>query len=399
MSRVLLINVTCGSGSTGKIVTGIYDNLVAHGHECMIAYGRYSAPRGYNAYRIGSDLDVNVHGVLSRITDKQGLYSKQATKKFIKKIEEFNPDVVHMHNIHGYYVNYKILFEYLRKSNRRVIWTLHDCWSLTGHCTHFEYIGCDKYKDRCYRCAQLKEYPKSYLCDASTKNHELKKELFSNMNDMVLVTPSSWLKDIMLNSYMGKYSIKVIPTGIDLSIFKPQKANLRTEYGLDGKIIILGVANPWRERKGLFEFNKLCDRLDDSYKIVLIGLNEDQKKLVDGRIVALGKTENVMQMAQWYSTADVYVNLTLEDTFPTTNIESLACGTPVITYDVGGSKESLSEKTGFVAKANDIAAVVDYLGKIKTGIIDSSSCIEQAALYSKELRFEQYYKDVYEAIL
>ena len=174
---------------------------------------------------------------------------------------------------------------------------------------------------------------------------------------MQLVTPSNWLREIMLKSYMGKYPIKVIPTGIDLSVFMPQESDLRNKYGLDNKTVILGVANPWRERKGLFEFNKLSRKLSDNCKIVLIGLKEEQKKLVDSNIIALGKTENVMQMAQWYSAADVYVNLTLEDTFPTTTIESLACGKPVITYDVGGSKESITDNTGFVAKANDIDKV------------------------------------------
>ena len=395
MNKVLLINVTCGKGSTGKIVTGIYDRLVAHGYECMIAYGRYDAPKGYNAYRIGSETDVRIHGILSRITDKQGLYSTAATKKLIKKIEDFNPDIVHLHNIHGYYLNYKILFEYLKKSDVRVIWTLHDCWSLTGHCTHFEFARCEKYKTTCGNCPQLKEYPKSLLCDASKKNHELKYSLFSDMEKMQLVTPSEWLKNIMLCSFMKKYPINVVPTGIDLEVFKPIESALRKEYQLEDKFIILGVANPWRERKGLFEFIKLSEKLDDKYKIVLIGLNEEQKKILPSSIIGLGKTDSIEQMAQWYSTADVYANLTLEDTFPTTNIESIACGTPVITYRVGGSAESIDDKTGFAVDKCKIDEVIEAIKKIESGFINEQDCIDRAKSYAAEKRFEQYYEEVY----
>lgn len=395
MSKVLLINVTCGKGSTGKIVTGIYDVLKSHGHECMIAYGRYDAPAGYNAYRIGSELDVKIHGALSRITDKQGLYSTKATKKFIAKIEEFKPDIVHMHNIHGYYLNYKLLFEYLNKSGVRVLWTLHDCWSLTGHCTHFEFVGCNRYKDECGHCMQLKEYPKSLLMDNSKANKKLKYSLFSNMNNMQLITPSAWLKDIMLDSFMGKYPISVVPTGIDLDVFKPIDSDLRDKYKLNDKFVILGVANPWRERKGLDEFIKLSKVLSDKYKIVLIGLNDEQKKMLPAEILALGKTDSIKQMAQWYCCADVYINLTLEDTFPTTNIEALACGTPVITYKVGGSAESINEKCGIAVDKCDIDAVVLAIKKIENNEIAKEDCIKRGAEYDSKLRYEQYYNEVY----
>lgn len=395
MNRVLLINVTCGKGSTGKIVTGIYDCLSAHGYECMIAYGRYDAPKGYNAYRIGSELDVRLHGAFSRITDKQGLYSVSATKRLIKKIEEFKPDIVHMHNIHGYYLNYKLLFEYLQKSQIKVFWTLHDCWALTGHCTHFEFIGCDKYKDCCGKCPQLEEYPKSVLCDASINNHKLKKKLFSEMEGMHLITPSEWLKNVMLDSYMGKYPINVVPTGINLEVFKPTSSQLRDRYNIKDKFVILGVANPWRERKGLNEFIELASRLGDKYKIVLIGLNEEQKKMLPATILGLGKTDSIEQMAQWYSVADVYANLTLEDTFPTTNLESLACGTPVITYKVGGSAESIDDNTGYAVDKCDIDAVISCIEKIENNEIVKDDCVKRSKLYAAQIRFEQYYNEVY----
>lgn len=401
MSRVLLLNVTAGVGSTGKIVTGIYDNLVSHGYECMIAYGRFNAPPGYNSYRIGSDLDVNMHGVLSRITDKQGLYSKAATKRFIEKIKEFNPDIVHIHNIHGYYVNYKMLFEFLKNSEIRVIWTLHDCWPLTGHCTHFEFVGCERYQEECGKCMQLKEYPKSLLFDRSKKNLILKRSLFSNIPGMKIVTPSSWLKGVLSNSYMKNYPVSVIPTGIDLSVFRPKNSELLKKYDLEDKFVILGVANPWRDRKGFGEFIKLSKYIPAHYKIVMIGLKPEQIDVIKSAapsVIALGRTDSIEEMAQWYAAATVYANLTLEDTFPTTNIESLACGTPVITYNVGGAAESISKGTGFVVEKCDVEAVLLACNEIENNIIDPNACLRQAANYSKEDRFEQYYEEVYRTL-
>lgn len=399
--KILLINVTCGQGSTGRIVTGIYDELTKRGHTCMAAYGRGSAPSGYNAYRIGSELDVRIHGVLSRVTDRHGFYSTAATKRFIEKIKEFGPDIVHMHNIHGYYLNVKLLFEFLAASKIQVIWTLHDCWSFTGHCTHFEYLGCDKWKSHegCSKCPQLKEYPKSILMDGSVKNHAIKRRLFTAIDNMLLVTPSEWLKGKVEESYMGKYPVTVVPTGINLNVFKPTASKLRERYGLSDRFVILGAANPWRERKGLYEFIKLSKELDDKYRIVMLGLKPEQKKLLPKEIIALGRTDSIEEMAQWYSAADAYVNLTFEDTFPTTNIEALACGTPVVTYRVGGSPESLTDECGFGVEKGSIEEVIDALNTIKNGKDMSPSCIDRAALYSSENRFSQYFEEVYAQIL
>lgn len=397
--KVLLINVTCGFGSTGRIVTGIYDELESRNYTCMVAYGRGSAPEGYNAYRIGSDLDVDVHGVLSRITDKQGLYSKSATKRLIDRIDEFEPDIVHLHNIHGYYLNYELLFKYLKEKEIQVIWTLHDCWSFTGHCTHFEYIGCSKWLDGCDRCEQLREYPKSICMDNSKRNYQKKKQLFSDMPNMVLVTPSHWLKGKVSQSYMGKYPVTVVPTGIDLETFKPISSDIRERYGIGDRFLILGAANPWRERKGLDEFEKLSRILSDKYQIVMIGLKKKQIENLPANIIALERTDSVLEMAQWYSAADAYVNLTLEDTFPTTNIEALACGTPVITYKAGGSPESLTDECGYVVTKKNIDGVVAALDKIRNGNIKEDSCILRAKEYSKEKRFSQYYTDVYADLL
>ncbi|MDD3412665.1 MAG: glycosyltransferase [Lachnospiraceae bacterium] len=393
--RVFFINVTFGSGSTGRIVSGLYDLLTEKGFTCMGAYGRGTAPEGYHAYRIGSDFGVNVHGALSRITDKHGQYSKAATRKLIAVMEEFHPSIVHLHNIHGYYLNVELLFHYLKESGVKVIWTLHDCWSFTGHCTHFEYVGCNKWKTGCYQCEQLREYPKSILRDGSKNNYHWKKELFTQIPDMQLVTPSEWLKSKVLNSYMKDYEITVIPTGIDLTTLHPVEDHYRMKYGLQKRFIILGVANPWRERKGIEEFKKLSNILDERYKIVLIGLNEKQKQELPDNILGLNKTNSLEEMAAWYSTADVYLNLTLEDTFPTTNIEALACGTPVITYRAGGSPESIDDSCGMVVERCNMIGITAALDVLRQNESKSKACILKAKQYSKEKRFLEYFEKVY----
>lgn len=397
--KVLLINVTCGFGSTGRIVTGIYDELTRRGYTCKVAYGRNYAPKGYDAYRIGTEFDVNVHGVLSRITDRHGFYSKKATKELIEEIKEFDPDIIHLHNLHGYYLDVDGLFKYLRESKKQIIWTLHDCWTFTGHCTHFEFAGCNRWKEECGKCVQLREYPKSLVFDSSKKNLSQKRELFSGIPGMKLVTPSKWLKEKVENSFMGEYPVAVVPTGIDTEVFRPSVSDLKTKYGIKNKFVILGAANPWRERKGYDEFIKLSEKISDKYAIVMIGLKDKQIKVLSGKnIIALKRTDSIQEMAAWYSAADAYVNLTFEDTFPTTNIEALSCGTPVVTYRVGGSPESLTTDCGFIIDPSDIDGVINALEKIRKGKDMTEKCLERASLYSAPKRFAQYYCEVYEPL-
>ncbi|HOO28310.1 MAG TPA: glycosyltransferase, partial [Lachnospiraceae bacterium] len=299
--RVLLINTIVGSGSVGRIVSGLYRTLNEHGYECLVAYGRGEAPDSIRSYRIGTDTGVYIHGGLSRITDRHGFFSSKATIELIAVIEEFNPDIVHLHNVHGYYLNVKLLFEYLKRSGRRVIWTLHDCWSFTGHCTHFEYIGCQKWQNGCFQCEQLQEYPKSLMVDNSKKNYQQKKELFTGFSNMTIVTPSEWLEARVKQSYLQKYHTVVIPTGIDLEQFAPVEEErtddnlvfqLRTRLGIKNKHVLLGVANPWRERKGLSQFESLAKAISDKFVIILIGLNDDQLSSLPHSIIGFSKTES-----------------------------------------------------------------------------------------------------------
>ena len=397
MERVLFINTICGTGSTGRLVTGLMDTLARHDVESKCAYGRWSAPEKYDTYRVGNNVDVIVHGMLSRITDRHALYSTGATKRLIKEIEKYDPDVIHLHNVHGYYVDIRPLFKYLKSSGKRIIWTLHDCWSFTGHCSHYEYCGCDKWKSACMNCPEKGQYPKSFVFDGSKKNFEIKKELFTGFEDMTIVTPSEWLKDQVSESFLKDYRTEVVPTGINLSKFKPRESDLREKYDIGDKKLILGVANPWRERKGYNEFIKLASELDDDYHIVMVGLRDKQMKGLPKNITALGKTDSIEQMAQWYTAADVYLNLTMEDTFPTTNIEAMACGTPVITYRAGGSPEALTQRTGIVVDRGDIDGVISAVTKIceRNKERTQQFCLSQAKEYAAGKRFEEYMTKVY----
>ncbi len=406
--RVLLVNTVVGTGSVGRIVSGLYRTLEEHGYECLVAYGRGEPPENMRSYRIGNDTGVYIHGGLSRFTDRHGFYSTKATKEFINIIEDFDPDIVHLHNVHGYYLNIKVLFEYLKQSDRRIIWTLHDCWSFTGHCTHFEYIGCQKWQNCCDHCEQLQEYPKSMMMDNSKKNYQQKKELFTGFHNMTIVTPSEWLAARVKQSFLQNYHTVVIPTGIDLDQFAPASEErtednltyqLRSRMNLGGKYVLLGVANPWRERKGLAQFESLAKAISDKYVIILLGLSDEQLSQLPNSIIGLAKTDSVKELVALYSLADIYVNLTLEDTFPTTNIEALACGTPVVTYKAGGSPESIDDTCGITVERNSVQGVIAAVDKIialRNQLYTPALCMKRARLYDKNNRFMEYVQEAYE---
>ena len=339
MSRILFINSVC-NGSTGTICKNLYKAAVEEGHECCIAYGRGEAPKGFKTIKIGNKLDIYLHVLKARLFDASGFGSKQATKELIKKIDEFKPDIIHLHNIHGYYVNIEILFKYLKEHPEiKKIWTLHDCWAFTGHCPHFEYEKCEQWKNECKKCIRRNEYPKS-LIDRCNRNYWLKKSSFTNVDNLMLVSPSNWLMNLIKDSFFKEYPIEVINNGVDTSIFKHTESNIKERYGIKNKKVILGVASVWDKKKGLDTFIELSKQLDNEYQIVLIGLNKKQIKKLPTNIIGITRTENVQELVKWYSAADVFFNPTLEDNYPTTNLEAISCGTSVITFDTGGSPES-----------------------------------------------------------
>lgn len=364
--KVFQIN-TFSNGSTGTIMMNIHKELEKQNIESYVAWARGRKTKNNSEIAIGNKLDVYAHGIYSRLTDKTGFASTNATKKLLKKIDEIKPDIIHLHNIHGYYINIKLLFEYIKQRNIKTVWTLHDCWSFTGHCAYFDMAKCDKWKTHCEACPQNSAYPKS-IVDNSYSNYENKRNLFTNAN-VTIVTPSNWLAKLVKQSYLKEYEVKVINNGIDREIFKKRESDFRKKYNIENKKMILGVASVWDKRKGLDDFIKLSKIIDDNYQIVLVGLNEKQLKKLPSNIIGLSRTENAIQLAEIYSTADVFFNPTYEENFPTTNIEALACGTPVITYNTGGSPEMLNESNGKVVNyelfEENYKAIIDASYNVK----------------------------------
>lgn len=355
--KILMINVVCGIRSTGRICTDIAQVLESEGHKVRIAYGRGNVPNQYKKYaiRIGSEIDTDFHAIKSRLLDKSGFESKKSTMKFIKWVEEYDPDIIHLHNLHGYYINIEILFDYLKKSGKRIIWTLHDCWPFTGHCVYCKMDRCQKWKTGCDNCKALNEYPKAFY-DNSKENWLKKKNIFNGLENMTLITPSKWLSNKVKESFLNIYDVQVINNGIDTNIFKHTLSTVKVKYNIDNKKVLLGVAAVWDDRKGLQDFLQLSTKITDDYIIVLIGLTKKQISKLPDNILGIKQTNNIKELVEWYSAAEFFLNPTYEDNYPTTNLESIACGTPVITYNTGGSPESAS----FYGKIVENISEIDF---------------------------------------
>ncbi len=357
MPTLLQINETANSCSHGKIANEIGVLAMEHGWRSVIAYGRWANRSQNELLRIGTDFDVSEHGVEARLFDNQGLASRAATKKFIRQIEELCPDVIHLHNIHGYYLNYKLLFEYLNGTNIPVVWTLHDCWPITGHCSHFVTVNCEKWKRGCNDCDLKGKYPKSYI-DRSNRNYVLKKQLFSSNNKLHLVTVSNWLAKIVEQSFLKNHFFRVIYNGVDIDLFKP------INVVNNGKYRLLGVSNVWNEEKGLNDIFMLREILDDEYEIVLVGLTKRQVERLPKGIIGIEHTSSVQELVGYYSSSNILLNPTYADSFPSVNLEALACGTPVITYRTGGSPEAIDSDTGLVVNQGDVSGMASAIVRL-----------------------------------
>jgi len=387
--KVFFVNAVCGTGSTGRIVTDLLHTLRAQGHDGKIAFGVGEAKNVSpgDAVKIGGKLNYYLHNALSRLTDHAGLYSKAATRRLIRAIREYDPDVIHLHNLHGYYVNYEMLFAFLKTYGKKVVWTLHDCWAFTGHCAHYSYVGCQKWQTLCHHCSQPKAYPKCYTKGDAEKNFARKKAAFYGVPNLTVVTPSQWLADEVKKSFLKNYPVEVIHNGIDLEIFHHRESDFRQRYGLEGKKIILGVANVWNKRKGLDDFIELSKLLDDSYKIVLVGLTSEQKEALPEGILGITRTGNATELAEIYSAADVFVNLSYEDTYPTVNLEAQACGTPVLTYDTGGCAETILPNGGIVVPQGDLTAVIAEMQKLFGVSVPKAPVLGRPVFASNQLEF------------
>lgn len=394
--KVYEINTVCGYGSTGRIVVELAKYVQGRGGQCEIAYGREYGNASYaNTYFIGTKLDHNIHGLLSRVCDRQGFYSHNATRSLVKHIKEYNPDVIHLHNLHGYYINIPILFDFLSHYGKPVIWTLHDCWAFTGHCTYFDMSNCEKWMIGCNHCPQKKEYPTSYFIDKSKKNYQDKKNWFQLPENMQIVTPSYWLKGLLDKSFLSSHESIVINNGINLSYFKRCEGKIREKYNIGNKTVLLGVASIWGDRKGYRDFLKLAEEIDEDMVIILVGLNSKQLKELPPSIIGIERTNSIDELCQVYSDADFFLNLTYQDNFPTTNIEALACGTPVLTYDTGGSVEIADSLSGIVVEKGNISAIKKAVKELR---FDRDACVRRAKSFDANDRYADYYS-LYEDVI
>lgn len=356
--KYLFINSVAGFGSTGRIAAQQCRDLMAQGHQCTLAFGRDKANcDDIPTVRIGGDWDVRLHGLRNRLLDDQGFGSKAATRRFLDWMKEYDPDVIWLHNVHGYYLHIGLLFSYLKTCGKQIRWTLHDCWTFTGHCAYFDFAGCEKWKTGCHHCPQKHTYPQSLLRDNSRKNFQKKSSLFTGIPNLTLITPSQWLADLLQESYLREYPVEVVYNTINTEVFKPSPSNFREKHGLQDKKILLGVASIWEERKGLRDFVKLSQMLLPEYKIVLVGVTAQQEKALPQNILALPRTNSPRELAEIYTAADLFVNPTYEDNYPTVNLEARACGTRIICYDTGGCRETLGPGDTLVKKG-DVEALL-----------------------------------------
>ena len=401
--RLLLINVALNWGSTGKIVEGVGRLAASVGWEVYVAHGaRYKTTSALNDYQISTKASEITHFIESALSDRQGLGSRKDTKRLLKVIDSIEPDIVHIHNIHGCFINYPILFTYLKEKKIPIVWTLHDCWAFTGHCVYFERVSCNKWKTECFDCPQLKEFPSSYLLDGSRRNYLLKKKLFASIEELQITTVSLWLMGIVKESFLSKVPVTVVPNGIKTDVFKPVSRFKNGIRGLlfENKKILLGVATGFGERKGIKDYVHLAERLPSIYQIVLVGVMESDKKVLSNKIISLDKTEGVDQLIAFYSNADVLLSLSYEETFGMTIIEAMACGTPAIVYDNTAQPELITEETGKVVPTGDIESLVkaieEVCSKPKESYVDA--CRKHALQYDESLTYQKYL-DIYEAVI
>lgn len=402
MAKLLQINpVVRTNTSTGKIMKEIGDLAMANGWESYIAYsrGRDGVPAATSKLvPVGDRLSVALHGLETRLFDRHGLGSRFATRKFIRDVKTIDPDIIHIHNIHGYFLNYKILFDYLAKCGKPVIWTVHDCWLFTGHCFHYAAAGCDKWRTHCKNCPQKLAFPTSYLADRSKRNFNDKKLAFNSVDNLTVVTVSEWMKGEMSHSFLSGKRFRVIHNGIDTEVFKPMDDSaVRQKYGLGDKRIILGLASIWVKEKGLEDMLHIAQKVKEDEVVVMVGkMTEEQINMLPETVVKIARTDNQRELATLYSAATAFVNPTWQDNYPTVNLEAISCGTPVVTYRTGGSPESIVEgETGYVIEQGDLTGLMDRIRLIEKNGKDfyRSNCREYAlAHFSKEERYLEYLK-------
>lgn len=389
MPKLLIINITCNQGSTGKISEQVGLMMKQRGWDVYLAHGaRRVNPSELVTIPFSSVKGEYLHALRSFLFDTDGLGSTRATKNLVEKIKEIKPDVIQIHNLHGYYINYQVLFEYLNTTRIPIVMTLHDCWAFTGHCVHFELVGCKKWKTGCFDCELKNKKPKrSLFLDKSERNYALKKKLFSSNPNLHIVAVSEWISGLVGQSFLKNTPLHIIHNGIDLSIFKPVGSKL------EGKFRVLAVSNVWHKDKGLFDIYKLRQLLSEEYNITLVGLTKKQVTTLPAGIEGIKSTTSPQELVRLYSESNVLINPTYADTYPTINLEAIACGTPVVTYRTGGSPESISEKTGIIVNQGDIEGMAAAIKSLIKKPLSAEECRKYAVEnFDKDNCFMSYVK-------
>ena len=392
--KIVQINATCGVGSTGTICVGISRLLTAEGIENYVLYSHRTS--GYPlGIACSGGAYIRFQALKSKLLGNYGFNSRKATKKMIAQLERISPDVVHLHNIHGHDCNLELLFSYFRRKKTKLVWTFHDCWAFTGYCPHFTMARCEKWKTGCGGCVQRRGH--SWLFDRSGTLYEKKRRLFSGL-DLTIVTPSRWLAGLVGESFLGSYPVAVIPNGIDLEVFKPTPGDFRRRHGLTGKKLLLGVAFGWSDQKGLDVFRALARRLPEDHRIVLVGTDGQTERGLSENILCIRRTQSQRELAELYTAADLFLNPSREENYPTVNMEALACGTPVLTFRTGGSPEIIDKTCGAVVDWGDVDAMEREIRRffLERDLTDER-CPKRAAAFDQGARFREYL-ELYEKI-
>lgn len=441
--RIAQINILT-TLSTGRIAVQLCRMAEQAGHKALICYSRKHAPADVYSYHIGSSprhksrkapsrlrrkvsaltdtfcslRNIGLHWLGSKLFDRTGFFSRRPTQRLIRQLEQFKPDIVHLHNIHGYYLYLPALFDYLKKNDIPVVWTLHDCWAFTGHCAYYTEavnappagqvrkrrsqqptLGCDRWKTGCGQCVLKRSYPSSWLMDQSARNWADKRALFTGLKHMVLTTPSQWLADEVKMSFLKSYPVYPLANGVDLEAFKPCASEEYMQqairaYGLEGlgqRKLVLSAAAVWDARKGLDDLIELAEKLGKDYCVAAVGLSKRQiESLPSKTVLGIPRTGNVTDLCALYTAADVYVSASSEETFGMTLIESMACGTQTICYDATAMPELVTEDVGEVVPLRDVEALADAVRRLCDNPKDPQACMNRAAEFELTERFSAY---------
>lgn len=401
MPKLLEITAAYNCGAPGRIVEQIGVLAKGRGWDVYAVHGvRHSNFSQLTTLcKVTPEQERN-HALRSYLLDEHGLGSRHYTEQVVKRIKELDPDVIHLHNLHGYYINYEVLFRYLKEAKKPIVWTFHDFWAITGHCAHFDFNGCTKWQTLCHDCEHHREYPFSFI-GRSRRNYLLKKQSFTGLENVTLVPVSKWVGSILSQSYLKEYPIHVIYNGIDTKMFYPKMSDIRRHLGVEGKFVLLGVAFPWGRMKGLEDYIELRKHLSENNVIVMVGLTKKQIEALPKGIIGIERTQSQNELAEYYSMADITLNLSYQETFGMTTVEGMACGTPGIVYNKTASPELVSPETGFVVEPRDIKGIVEAIRQIKSNgkAFYSENCRKRVLdNFDKDVRFVDYV-DLYDSLI